>query len=109
MTCYLKINITEVDYSSYPAIAKFNFLDAKNQVTTVVEKIDVLTSGEIITIPISDYFLTCKIIEETAEEYFVDISKPFGVLSEDNRFLFCVKKDMISNIHFDDKSRPKDN
>ena len=109
MTCYLKINITEVDYSSYPAIAKFNFIDSNNQVITVDEKIDVLTSCEKIPFPISDYFLACKIIEETAEEYFVDISKPFGVLSEDNRFLFCVKKDMISNSHFDDKLRPKDN
>lgn len=104
MSNYLKINVTEVDYSSYPAIVRFDFIDSHNQVIRVVEKMDILTSKDKVFFPISGFFLKCEIVEETAEGYFIDISKPFGVMSVDDGFLFCVNKDMISSEHFDDNS-----
>ena len=99
---YLKIEITNIDSSSYPKIATFHFIDLNDNVITVTEKLDILTSCNEIFAPISGFFVKCKIMKESSKKYLIDISNPFGILSENNESIFYVRKDMISTKHFDD-------
>lgn len=108
MFYYLRVSITNIDRSCYPPNVEFYFTDFNNQTITIVEKLDIISSYSNISFPIEGYFLKCEIIEETCDQYVIDISKPYGVLSVDDRCLFNVGKNMISNIHFDDILYTKD-
>ena len=99
---YLKIEITNIDCSFYPKFATFHFVDLDDNVITVTEKLDILTSCNEIFAPISGFFVKCKIIKEFSKDYLIDISNPFGILSKNNESIFHVRKDMISLKHFDD-------
>ena len=99
---YLKIEITNIDSSSYPKIATFHFIDLNDNVITVTEKLDILTASDRILAPTSGFFVKCTIVKETLKDYLIDISNPFGILSENNESIFYVKKEMISTKHFDD-------
>ena len=99
---YLKIEITNIDSSSYPKFATFHFIDSDDNVITATEKLDILTSYNEIFVPISGFFVKCKIMKESSRDYLIDISSPFGVLSKNNESIFYVRKDMISTKHFDD-------
>ena len=99
---YLKIEITNIDSSSYPKFATFHFIDSDDNVITATEKLDILTSYNEIIAPISGFFVKCKIMKESSKDYLIDISSPFGILSKNNESIFYVRKDMISTKHFDD-------
>ena len=103
MFSYLKAKITNIDYSCYQAVAELHFVDSNSEIISVVEKLDILSSCNNLPCPIEDYFLKCKIVEEKNTQYLVDISRPYGVLSENGEFLFLVDKNMISTVHFDDR------
>ena len=107
---YLKIEITDIDNSYYPNLATFHFIDSTGKVITVTEKLDILTSFDDLSVPISGFFVKCKIFKESSEDYLIDISNPFGILSENNESIFYVCKDMISMNHFDELcDQKKDN
>lgn len=107
MFAYLKIEIASIDRSHYPEFATFYFIDSNNSLITVTEKLDILTATDTILAPISGFFVKCKILEESSKEYLIDISKPFGILSENNESTFRVRKEMISTKHFDDLFDPE--
>ena len=98
----LKIDITMIDYSGYPAYATFGFVDSNGKEIIVVEKLDILTSNYNITFPTTGFFLKCKILENREDVVLIDISKPYGVLSINNECIFSVSKEIISEKHFDD-------
>lgn len=100
---YLKVEITNIDSSCYPQFATFHFVDSNDNQITVTEKLDILTSSDAIFVPISGFFVKCRIVKKSSKDYLIDISNPFGILSENNESMFCVRKDMISTKHFDDK------
>lgn len=101
---YLKLIVSNIDNSNYPAIAYCNFLDSNERVVVITEKLDVLTSQNIDkkNLPLNDYLLKCKILEEYEDSYKIDISDPYGVLDNNNNFIFVVDKCMLSNKHYDD-------
>ena len=101
MFAYLKVEIINIDSSSYPEFATFQFVDKNDKVITVIEKLDILTSLKEVSAPISGFFVECKILRETSNYYLIDISKPYGILSNNNECVFYVHKDAISQQHFD--------
>ena len=101
---YLKLSVIEIDDSKYPSVAYCNFLDLNEKVISITEKLDILTSQNIRknNLPLNDYLLKCRILEEYENSYKIDISDPYGVLDSNNNFIFIVNKSMLSNNHCDD-------
>jgi len=101
---YLKLVIVKIDDSNYPAVAYCNFSDSDEKAISITEKLDILTSQNIDknNLPFNDYLLKCRILEEYENNYKIDISDPYGVLDDNNDFVFTVNKSMLSSNHYDD-------
>ena len=101
---YLKLIVINIDDSKYPSVEYCNFLDLNEKVISITEKLDILTSKNIRknNLPLNDYLLKCRILEEYENSYKIDISDPYGVLDSNNNFIFIVNKSMLSNNHCDD-------
>lgn len=101
---YLKLSVVEINDYNYPAGAYCNFLDLNEKVVSIIEKLDILTVQNIDKndLPFNDYLLKCKILKEYENNYKIDISDPYGVLDDNNDFVFTVDKNMLSSNHCDD-------
>lgn len=101
---YLKLKIVNIDTSNYPPIAFCSFLDLNEKTIIVVEKLDILTSHSFdeIKLPLNEYLLKCKIIDENENGYKIDICDPYGVLDNNNNSVFIINKCMLSKKHYDD-------
>lgn len=101
---YLKLSVVEINNYNYPAGAYCNFLDLNEKVVSIIEKLDILTVQNIDKndLPFNDYLLKCKILKEYENNYKIDISDPYGVLDDNNDFVFTVDKNMLSSNHCDD-------
>jgi len=99
----LKVNIDNLDDSTYPIMATCSFKNLKKETCTIHEKLDILSENilKVNSIPLSGYFLKCKILDESEVAYLIDISIPYGVISLDNKSVFWVDKSLISDKHFD--------
>ena len=101
---YLKIMVVNFDDSNYPMVAYCNFFDSNIKVISMTEKLDILTNQNICrkSLPLHEYLLKCRILEEYEDSYKIDISDPYGVLDSNDNFIFIVEKNMLSNKHYDD-------
>ncbi len=101
---YLKLIVVNIDDSNYPPVAYCNFLDSNEKVISITEKLDILTSRNIgkNNLPLNDFLLKCKVLEEYENNCKIDILEPYGVLDDNNNFIFTVNKSMLSSNHCDD-------
>ena len=79
-------------------------MDLNEKVISITDKLDILTSQNIRknNLPLNDYLLKCRILEEYENSYKIDILDPYGVVDSNNNLIFTVNKSMLSINHCND-------
>lgn len=101
---YLKVKIEKYVSCNQPGFVSCIFKDVNGKEWRIIEKIPVLTANDIPKekLPLEGFYVAGEILSEETDKIYFNISKPWGIETEDGETKFKIFRHQLSEKHSDE-------